>query len=248
MTTIALPRPRNALLDRLRTIQIGIAARGAVGAGLATKAGGAAGGVDWSQWFSHFWLFKGAASQAASYVDVLASLTMTTTNAPTWSAAAGLTTNGSSQYMNIGFVPAANMSVMLQFTGAADGATGETSLIGHYLTSGARFQIGKQVNNPVAIFSFGSVLYVSPMIAAGNLALTGTTVSSIAYRNGIAETGSAGGFSATAYQTLLLGARRREDSSSIDLYSAFTAVALGIRTTQLNASQMLAAATAMAAL
>lgn len=42
MTAIALPRPRNTLLDRLRTIQFGIGARGAVGVGLATQRGGAA--------------------------------------------------------------------------------------------------------------------------------------------------------------------------------------------------------------
>lgn len=208
----------------------------------------AAAAVDWSQWFTNFWLFKGAASQAASYIDVLAGLTMTTPAAPTWSAAAGLTTNGSTQYMNIGFVPAANMTVMLQFTGAATGTGNETSLIGHYKTGGARFQLGKQGSNDKVVYAFGDTLFVSPMIAAGNLALTGTTSASIGYRNGIAETGSAGGFYVAASQTLLLGARRREDGSSIDLYSAFTAVALGIRTTQLNASQMLAAATAMAAL
>lgn len=40
MTVIALPRQPNSLLDRLRTIQLGLAARGAMGAGLAAKAGG----------------------------------------------------------------------------------------------------------------------------------------------------------------------------------------------------------------
>lgn len=41
MTAIAIPRPRNSWVDRLRTIQLGIGARGAVGVGMARQRGGA---------------------------------------------------------------------------------------------------------------------------------------------------------------------------------------------------------------
>lgn len=244
MTTIALPRPRNALLDRLRTIQIGVGARGAVGVGLATKAGGVVeAGVDWSQWFVNFWLFKGAASQETSYVDRVAGLTMTLGTAPTWNAATGLTFNGSNQYLNTNFLIASGMTLMLQFTGLPT-TGGETAMVGHYKNGGARFQIGKQNIYDFLIYAASEVLFVPPALAAGNLAIAGSS----AYRNGVLETGSAGGTAIGADQTLLLGARRREDTSGIDLYTPFTAIAMGRNTATLNGTQIAAACAAMAAL
>lgn len=244
MTAIALPRPHNTWLDRLRTIQIGIGARGAVGMGLATKARGAAGGVDWSQWFVNFWLFKGAASQTASYVDLVSGLTMTPGTVPTWNAATGLTFNGSNQYLNTNFLIASGMTLMLQFTGLPT-TGGETAMLGHYKDGGARFQIGKQVNTDAVIYAGSTVQYAAPALPAGNLAIAGNS----AYRNGVLESGvSVGGSMVGATQTLLLGARRREDESSIDTYTSFTAVAMGRNPATLNGTQIAAAYAAMAAL
>lgn len=117
MTILALPRPRNALLDRLRTIQIGIAARGSVGAGLATQRGGAAAAVNWSQWFDHVWIAKSAASLAASYIDLVGSKTLTTSAAPTLGAD-GWTFNGSTQYLNTGVVCSQRTSFGVRFSNA----------------------------------------------------------------------------------------------------------------------------------
>ena len=98
MTVIALQRKPNSLLDRLRTIQLGLGARGAVGVGLARQRGGAAAGVDWSAWFDHFWLAKGAASLAASYNDLVGSQTLTVGVAPTLGANGWVFTGA--QYLN----------------------------------------------------------------------------------------------------------------------------------------------------
>jgi hypothetical protein len=50
------------------------------------RAAAAAAGVNWSQWFDYLWIAKGAASLAASYVDVVSSQSVTPVVAPTLGA------------------------------------------------------------------------------------------------------------------------------------------------------------------
>jgi hypothetical protein len=133
MTTIALPQPRNALLDRLRTIQIGVAARGAVGAGLATQRGGAVAAVPWylaggAPAPYAVWQPINATNLAASYLRLAGSGGYANIDpavvggvAPTFSTATGWGWNGVNQYLNTGIIAVTDQtwSALVRFSDAA---------------------------------------------------------------------------------------------------------------------------------
>lgn len=239
MTTITLPRPRNALLDRLRTIQIGIAARGAVSAGLAAKAGGAAApaGMDWSQWFDHCWVAKGAASLAASYADLVGAQALTTAAAPTLDAN-GWVCNGSTSYLDSGISIGPDeigiWSVMVQFV-AGSAAAGFYTAVGAYhlnITPNWYAYLVTAANG-------GGYSYLSAYMTAGNYCVAGLA----AYRNGASDGALAGGDQSYT-SNLWIGA----NSYGPGQFYAGTIVAVGVKHAILNATAVAAAKAAMAAL
>lgn len=204
MTTIALPRPRNALLDRLRTIQFGIGARGSVGLGLATQRGGAA------ELLPPWWYVagktcamafrpQGAASLAASYVNEVTPGTHDAFlgTAPTWTKAKGWI-GGSNAYLKTDVIPGENASILVQFS---DGNM-DTYVFGDYN--------GTANHLIIPSWSGGGVLYYHggyktklPRMTAGVLAMCGAT----AYRNGVVdETEIGGAWSGTSVPTFILAA------------------------------------------
>lgn len=177
MTAIALLRPRNVLLDRLRTIQIGVGARGAVGVGLATQRGGSvAAGVDWSQWFEHLWIGKGAVSLSASYNDLVGSQTLTVGAAPTLGSNGWHTTG--SQWLDTGINPTSGGSLMVQFANGAE--SGGQGIVGALI--GGYFALGSYWYGDAIYYANGSTeSAASPKMLSGNLAFAGLKV----YRDGV---------------------------------------------------------------
>ena len=176
-TTLRLPA-RIARLPQLRQIvRGGLAARGSIGAGLAATAGGAAAGVNWSQWFDYAWIFKSAASQSASYVDLLSSLNLTEYNTPSWNADSGMKFN-TNNALKTGLLPSRSWSVMCRYSGATESSQ---MLFGLY--SSQQWYIAPYWSGSnVLAGNFGEGVFPYTFASAGILGFAGSTC----YSNGTA--------------------------------------------------------------
>lgn len=133
------------------------------------------------------WVSKGAASQASSYINLVTPGTndLTTTSAPSWTAADGWSFNGST-FLDTGFVPADNQTwtAIVQYQGCT--VLASNYIFGSYSAGGASV-FGVQPNRMGGVLAqygdAGSYVINSPVQATGNLALAGRTV----YRNGVAD-------------------------------------------------------------
>ena len=208
--------------------------RPAYGPGLASAA---AGGVDWSTWFTYLWDAKNAASQAASYVDLIAAQTMTVTVAPTWAAGTGWTGTGT-QYLKTGITAASGVSMMVRYSGvplsgvqcaAGSSGSGNTRLLLHaYHGSFA-----------AALYGQGGFVTVAPGLTGGVLAVSAQQ----GYRNGSAEGGAIAAWSGTGFEIYVLA---RNNSGTASEFLSGSVQAIGIKNGTI--SNVSAAYAAMAAL
>ena len=182
----------------------------------------------------------GAASASAALVNLNNPGThnATASVAPGWTTS-GWSFNGSNQYVDTSVVPAANMTVIVR----CDAFSGTATLVGHYLAAAARLEISGDGGS--SYYCNAGSVQVGPLTVTGVYAVSGTQ----GYRNGAADGAATGtAFSGTATQTLLIGARRREDTSGIDSYGNQTIQAVAIYSRILTATEVQAVSTAMAAL
>ena len=182
----------------------------------------------------------GAASATAALVNLNNPGThnATVSVAPGWTTS-GWSFNGSNQYVDTSVVPAANMTVIVR----CDAFSGTATLVGHYLAAAARLEISGDGGS--SYYCNAGSVQVGPLTVTGVYAVSGTQ----GYRNGAADGAATGtAFSGTATQTLLIGARRREDTSGIDSYGDQTIQAVAIYSRILSAAEVQAVSTAMAAL
>ena len=235
MTAIALPRQRySAWRDKLRSIQLGLGARGAVGLGLGESEPAAVGsGTDWSTWFGHFYDMKNAASQAASYLDLVGSQNWAVGTAPTWSSGTGLTFDGSTQYLSLGITLPANATVLVRFSGSANGG----AMFGER-TSGQR--IGCYMTSPTQFFNGNGNKTVTTS-TAGVIGISDRT----GYFNGAPVVTSLPAWSVTPSSVFALGAMF--DGTAFSFWSG-NVQAVGIKIGALSGAQVAAATAEMAAL
>lgn len=187
------------------------------------------------------WTPKGAASLAASYTQygTLPS-SFAVGIAPTLSAG-GWAFNGSSQYLKTGIIPTdITWSVFAQYTGLV--ASEFVTIVGaqESASKGLLLQVsggalGMAVQN-------GNIVNNTPNFLNGNFGIAGLTP----YRDGVADsnTVSAGGTPSTI--ELYIGAANVSGSPVV--HSDLTISAIAIYNNTLTAPQVLALATAMAAL
>ena len=193
---------------------------------------------------------KGAASLAASYDNNAApgnglpdgTYDAAPGTAPTLVAGGWSFVAASLQYLTTGVVPATGYSAIIQFSGAAfvsnkflmgsyGGAT-SSQLLGWYTSGFNRFA-----------YQNGGVLFGSAFAAAGNIAVSGTA----AYLNGLAEAGAMGAWAGANTFGNYIGAYNNAGVGPLGYITA-TVAAAAIYNTILTAPQVLAVATAMAAL
>lgn len=194
-----------------------------------------AAGVDWSVWFDHLWIAKGAASLAASYVDRVGTTTLTEGVTPTL-VAGGWLFGGT--YLKTGLVPNGDWMMMVQYVGGGDPSG---TICGTNLATAPRFTISPNTSGWAGRVQYGynSVSYVAPQLAAGNLCIAGAT----AYRNGASD-GALSAWSGT--NAIEIGIGSGGDGSGA--WYGGPVVAVGLKATTLSAAAVAAAMAAMAAL
>ncbi len=130
---------------------------------------------------------KGAASLAASYINLTGNATYNAApgSAPTWDSTGGWTFNGSTQYLTTGIIPGSGWSAIIRYSNAV---TTNGFVFGSRGSGGTenRFRISPVDESNAIGYGSGGFLFVSPSLAAGIVAIAGST----AYRNGTAEPGS----------------------------------------------------------
>ena len=187
---------------------------------------------------------KGAADYAASKVNLTGNATYDAVDGaayPTWDG-----TNGwkflvtSSQYLDPGIVPKANMSFIVRCSNLE--TTVERALIGYYKSGTMRVQLGP--NTPNMAYGNGGLLNKTPLATSGVFGVAGQD----GYRNGASESLSIAAWSGVASTSVLIGGRRREDTTSIDTYLTGYIQAFSVYDIVLTPAQVLAISTAMAAL
>ncbi|MEI6462091.1 MAG: LamG-like jellyroll fold domain-containing protein [bacterium] len=145
---------------------------------------------------------KGASSLANSYVNKVnpgtndASLGI----APTWDVNNGWTFDGSTQYLKTGIIPATGQTMIARF----NYTTGINSYIaGGSLGTESSIGLSPNRSGTTVWYAMGTpgVLGLNPQLNAGNLAIAGT----VAYRNGMQETGTVPTFSGTSTKEFYLG-------------------------------------------
>jgi hypothetical protein len=183
---------------------------------------------------------KGAANLAASYVNLANPGTYNAAPgvAPTWSAATGWTFDGSSQYLITGDIIGANTyTTVCLFSNAASGV--------FTMYGTAQGGIG---NNRIMPNRSNSVFYgdtaKGPGMASGVVGIAGTS----GYRNGVID--AAGAAVGNGSIAMVLGAQSQVSGGvpSITAYWPGKIQAYAVYDIVLTAPQMLAIATAMAAL
>lgn len=214
-----------------------LAAKRSLSGPLASVSGGAGLPAAWGQYH-----FKGAASQAASYLDLSGNGNdLTVGVAPTWNSTDGLIFNASTQYMRTGFVPSLDQSqtVLVQFT---NGPATDRSLFGSV-------GVGARASFNIRPSSSGSVLYfngfqslVSPAASSGNLAIAGN----LAYRNGVDEGVTIGVWNATSAAEVYLGCRN--NNGTADNFTSAYVQAFYIYDIVLTGPEVAAVVAVMAAL
>jgi hypothetical protein len=144
-----------------------------------------AAGVIWSTWFDHFWQAKGAASYAASLLDLVGAQNLVEGNgAVPWAAGIGWGfVSAASQYFDTGLVPVNDQSwsVLFQYTNnaLADRFLGK-------IRSGAPggfFGISARIGANSVRYANGSTRTIAPRLDSGNLGVAGNQ----GYRDGVAD-------------------------------------------------------------
>jgi hypothetical protein len=178
----------------------------------------------------------GAASLAASYLRIAgtggnANLDPAVVGvgvAPTFAAATGWALNGSSQFLDTGFVPATNVySFVVRYAAAAGG-----QILSCY-TSGSR-------NVQITSTSFSYPNTSASVLASGVKGLTPVE----GYHDGVARSLTFTGWTSTNARSLYIGARN--NIGTADGFFGGTIAALAIYSGTLTTPQMLAISTAMA--
>jgi len=219
-----------------------LGSRASIGGPLGSGRGGAAaqwwlsGGVSAANCIAAY-APKGAASQAASYINLAnpGTYDCTTTSAPTFNTATGWTFAAGASLLT-GIVPANGWAAICQFS---DTTANGGALFGSYTNTATRFLIQVAVTN--ITYQQGSYIQISPTLTGGNLAISGQR----GYRNGTAEGSTIGAWSGTATSQIAIGG-----------YAAPAVVApltgkiqaLAIYNATLSAAQVAAISAAMAAL
>ena len=251
MTAIALPRqPHSAWLERLRSIQLGLGARGAADVALAEgKPGAAVSGVNWREAGGATGCIaayqpKGAASLAASYSNLANPGTYDATPgvAPTWSGATGWFCDGSC-WMSTGIVPANDQTwSMIAAFANASGMSGHT-IAGSQSTDNTRFYLIPRRGAPYdnRIYGNGSNAAFGTRLTAGVMAIAGSS----AYLDGSLEGTITTGWNGSALH-ILIGALNYMGSPN--QFFVGNILALAIYNTTLTAPQVVAVSVAMAAL
>lgn len=191
---------------------------------------------------------KGAASLAASYTDLSGNSHDAGVGvAPTWNGTDGWIFNGSSQYLTTGYLPAAwnTSSLLIQFSDVTAGS-GTVWYLGRIKAAGSEFfGLSPQPLNVRHYYGNGNFVHVAGNLTNGNMAVVGNQ----GYLNGSADGGliaaSAAALPADA-GGLFIGASNEDGSAARFIASYIQAVA--VYDTALTAPQVLAVATAMAAL
>lgn len=198
-------------------------------------------GINWGLWFDHFWQAKGAASYAASKLDLVGAQNFVEGNgAVPWAAGTGWGfVAANAQWFDTGLVPAVAWSTLIQFT--------------NYLTPG-QYLCGNFLAAPQSLYAmYGNVASGSiwwnqantsslPFLAAANMGIAGKN----GYLNG-AFVGSPGGANPLPAATMYLGALNQQGVGAI-LFPTVEVVAFGIKMGTLTAPQVAAAALAMSLL
>ena len=209
-----------------------------MGVRVSSRAVEAGGAVDWSVWFDHCWIAKGAASLAASYADLVGSQALTTGNAPSWDTSTGWSFNGSSNYLDTGILwGAGTWSILVRF---ADYASGTTFAGVNNVTTLRIHKQGATARN----YNNGSASLNNTVTshAAGVMGLAG----SAAYFNGASDGTLSGSTGAVMVYPIYIGARN--NSGTAGNFVNAKVLTVGIKAATLDASQMAAASAAMAAL
>lgn len=183
----------------------------------------------------------GATSFAASLVDRSPS-TNTAVDpggaaTPGWNAVNGWIFDGIANYLTTTFVPQndQSQSVLVQFTGIAN----QNVICGQSDAAGRRFQILPNRLGAHIRYTNGGSADQPPSLLAGNLGIAGNQ----GYRNGGADGAPIGAWVGAAVASFLIGT-----NSVMATFCACNIQALAIYDCTLTAPQMLAIATAMAAL
>lgn len=204
----------------------------------------AAGGVDWSAWFDHFWQAKGAASQAASYLDLVGSADLTEGVAPTWASGSGWAFGAAGQYLNTGVTPTSASTLVVAFLEFGT-TSGDPALAGAYDSATARFfvLIHRTGGSGGVSYGNGNYVTVSPGLANGVLAVAGVQ----GYRNGSAEGSALSGMYDKPW-SIYLGGLNINDSIYSPGALNCEIHAVGIRESTMSSDDVAAASAAMAAL
>jgi len=185
---------------------------------------------------------KGAASLAASYIDLTGNGNdASPVAAPDWDAMNGWKFGGCPQCLDTGITPASGYSMLVQFTNLV-GATGH--IAGEYTaTPDSRFYLGPQYVITDAYYGAGDFVYVTDgSYSQGNAAVAGQQ----GYKDGSPHGGVIGPWTVPAGDTVGIGGRNPNvgPSNCAKVYIQ----AFAIYNNTLTAPQVLAVATAMAAL
>lgn len=205
---------------------------------------GAGGGVPW--WADTVAAYQpiGAASLAASYINLANPGTYDATPgvAPTFDSAYGWQFNGSTQYLNTGVVPASNWSMFVQFTALA--STGNVVIAGQRKAANdGMFLYPDKGATATWKYNYGTRPGLSTANrVAGNMAMAGTGC----YWNGISD-----GIVTTASLTaqtheIYIGAMNNAGAAAI--FANVRIAAVAIYATALTPEQAATLAATMAAL
>jgi hypothetical protein len=192
------------------------------------------------------WQAKGAASLAASYLN-LAALGNANIDpavvggvAPTWATGTGWAFNGLTQYLKSGFIPQndQSQSVLVQFSGVTN--TGCLCL-SQTTVGPATHYFGLRPNSPSVRYYNGSFFTQAPSLLTGNSGIAGNA----GYRNGLPDA-VMGGDVTVPIRDVWIGCANQNGSAG--LFIAANIQAIAVYDVTLTAPQVLARATAMAAL
>ena len=202
---------------------------GAPGLRIVQPGGGAV--VDWSQWFDHLWIAKGAASLDASYTDHVGTQTLGVGVAPTLSADGWVFAGAG--YLTCENPAASNWSYMMRVSGVSIG-----------------YMVGFGVGVPVRIYRIYNRGYFSNYASSPERAFSGTGNVAMSDRSCYVDDVLVATLAAASGTNLggnmFIGAYNQWGAPSD--YLTGTICAFGIKHGPLTTEQLTAAYTAMAAL
>lgn len=187
---------------------------------------------------------KGAANQAASYIDLSGNGNNAAVGvAPGWDAVNGWRFNGVNQYLTTTFSPQndQSQSMLVQFTNIVHGGAFE-SLCGLVGGAGLRYKIDIEVFAPRVRYANGGFVQINRNVVNGNLAVAGNQ----GYWNGVADGGAIGAWAGPTALVVYIGGANNAGLPGFYLEGDIQAMALYDCT--LTGVQVATVETAMAAL